>query len=76
MAVSYDFTVHIVVSGLSHLHRLVPPFIHQKFKTNNVLVDENFISKVADAGIVRLLQRIEDAGPSQISNASVFQDPE
>lgn len=62
--------------GLSHLHGLMPPLVHRDFKTNNVLVDENFISKVADAGITRVLERIEDAGPSQASGATVFQDPE
>lgn len=40
------------------------------------MVDENFIAKVADAGIAQLLQRLEDAGPSQSSGGNVFQDPE
>lgn len=62
--------------GLSHLHSLIPPLVHRDFKTNNVLVDENFIAKVADAGMVRLLRRIEDAGPSQASAITVYQDPE
>ncbi|XP_043708398.1 probable receptor-like protein kinase At1g30570 isoform X2 [Telopea speciosissima] len=63
--------------GLCHLHSLRPPLVHKNFKTANVLVDENFIAKVADAGVFELLERIEDAGPSSrpmIGN--VFQDPE
>uniref|UniRef100_A0A0D9WFT3 non-specific serine/threonine protein kinase n=1 Tax=Leersia perrieri TaxID=77586 RepID=A0A0D9WFT3_9ORYZ len=63
--------------GLNHLHTLVPPLIHKDFKTSNVLVDENFIAKVADAGLVRLLRGYEDVGPSHgFSSSSVYQDPE
>ncbi|XP_062179269.1 probable receptor-like protein kinase At2g39360 isoform X2 [Phragmites australis] len=62
--------------GLNHLHSFVPPLIHKDFKTNNVLVDENFIAKVADAGLVRLLRGSEDVGPSHGFSSSVYQDPE
>jgi serine/threonine protein kinase len=50
--------------------------IHKNFKTNNVLVDENFIAKVADVGLVRLLRGSDDAGPSHGFSSSVYQDPE
>ncbi|OVA15022.1 Protein kinase domain [Macleaya cordata] len=63
--------------GLCYLHSMTPPVVHKNFKTVNVLVDENFIPKVADAGIFRLLERIEDAGPSSGSTGdNVFRDPE
>jgi serine/threonine protein kinase len=65
-----------VVVGLSHLHSLVPPLIHMDFKTSNVLVDENFIAKVADAGLIRLLRGPGDIGPSHGFSSSVYQDPE
>lgn len=62
--------------GLAHLHSLSPPLVHGNFKTSNVLVDENFIAKVADAGLVKLLERIDDAAPSQASVRDVFKDPQ
>ncbi|KAL5541815.1 hypothetical protein UlMin_009525 [Ulmus minor] len=62
--------------GLCHLHGLRPPLVHKNFKTANVLVDENFIAKVADAGVSRLLEKIEEAGSSRASSVNVFQDPE
>ncbi|KAK8510865.1 hypothetical protein V6N12_036779 [Hibiscus sabdariffa] len=62
--------------GLCHLHSLIPPLIHKNFKTANVLVDENFTAKVADAGVTMLLEKIEEAGPSHASSINVFRDPE
>ncbi|KAJ9700088.1 hypothetical protein PVL29_005765 [Vitis rotundifolia] len=62
--------------GLHHLHTLKPPLVHRNFKTANVLVDENFIAKVADTGVSRLLEKIEDAGPSQTTSVNVFQHPD
>lgn len=62
--------------GLSHLHSQQPPILHGNFRTANVMVDENFIAKVSDAGLPRLLEKIEDAGPSQSSSVNVFSDPE
>ncbi|KAK8959449.1 putative leucine-rich repeat receptor-like serine/threonine-protein kinase [Platanthera guangdongensis] len=62
--------------GLAHLHSLSPPLIHRNFKTSNVLVDENFIAKVADAGLVQLLERMDGAGSSQASVNDIFQDPQ
>ncbi|XP_058102831.1 probable leucine-rich repeat receptor-like protein kinase At5g49770 isoform X2 [Magnolia sinica] len=63
--------------GLAYLHGLTPPLIHKDFTTTNVLVDENFIAKVADAGLRNLLSRIEAAGPSsQMMADNAFLDPE
>lgn len=50
--------------------------VHKNFKTANVLVDEDFNAKVADAGVPKLLEKIEEAGPSRSSSVNVFQDPE
>ncbi|XVF83615.1 hypothetical protein PTKIN_Ptkin16aG0503800 [Pterospermum kingtungense] len=62
--------------GLCHLHGLKPPIVHSNFKTANVLVDESFIAKVSDSGVSKLLQRMEEAGPSHTSSVNVFRDPE
>ncbi|TQE02720.1 hypothetical protein C1H46_011693 [Malus baccata] len=61
--------------GLSHLHGLKHPIVHKNFKTANVLVDENFTAKVADAGISKLLEKIEEAGPSRTPSVNFFEDP-
>ncbi|KAE8697442.1 Chalcone and stilbene synthase family protein [Hibiscus syriacus] len=63
--------------GLAHLHSLSPRLVHKDFKTANVLVDENFIAKVADAGIRNFLGRIDIAGPSsQLMTDEIFLAPE
>ncbi|KAL8260895.1 hypothetical protein R6Q59_024944 [Mikania micrantha] len=64
-------------SGLAHLHSLSPRLAHKDFKTANVLVDENFIAKVADAGVRNFLGRVDSAGPSsQTIIDEIFLAPE
>ncbi|GMH23857.1 hypothetical protein Nepgr_025700 [Nepenthes gracilis] len=63
--------------GLAHLHSLSPRLVHKDFKTTNVLVDENFIAKVADAGIRNFLGIFDIAGPSsQVAADEIFLAPE
>lgn len=63
--------------GLAHLHSLSPRVVHKDFKTANVLVDENFIAKVADAGLRNFLGRTDVAGPSsQVTAEEIFLAPE
>ncbi|KAI4348394.1 hypothetical protein L6164_009121 [Bauhinia variegata] len=63
--------------GLAHLHSLSPRLVHKNFKTANVLVVENFIAKVADAGLRNFLGRIDIAGPSsQVIADEIFLAPE
>jgi hypothetical protein len=45
------------------------------FKTVNVLVDEDFIPKVADSGIRGLLDRLGSADPSSRISNDPFLDP-
>ncbi|PKA54808.1 Calmodulin-binding receptor-like cytoplasmic kinase 1 [Apostasia shenzhenica] len=65
-----------VLMCLDHLHGLDSPMVHMNFKTANVLVDEDFIPKVADAGIRSLLYRIDGAAPSRMTIIDPFLDPE
>ncbi|KAI7731034.1 hypothetical protein M8C21_033112 [Ambrosia artemisiifolia] len=63
--------------GLAHLHSLSPRLAHKDFKTANVLVDENFIAKVADAGVRNFLGLGDSAGPSsQTRIDEIFLAPE
>ncbi|KAL5718669.1 hypothetical protein ACHQM5_011547 [Ranunculus cassubicifolius] len=62
--------------GLAHLHSMRPPMVHKNFKTANVLVDENFIAKVADAGIRNFLGRADASSSSQTPFDDVFLAPE
>ncbi|KAF3435326.1 hypothetical protein FNV43_RR22413 [Rhamnella rubrinervis] len=63
--------------GLAHIHSLSPRLVHKDFKTANVLVDENFIAKVADAGLRNFLGRVNFAGPSsQVTADEIFLAPE
>ncbi|KAI4963565.1 hypothetical protein ZWY2020_011363 [Hordeum vulgare] len=63
--------------GLDHLHSLAPPLIHKVFNTSNVLVNENFIAKVSDTEVDRLLRRLEDPGsPLNGFSSGVYQDPD
>lgn len=77
-----DFKQRLSISlgaakGLEHLHALVPPLIHTNFKTSNVLVDENFVSKVTDYGLSRLLTgRLEISPSTSGAGTAGFQDPE
>ncbi|KAK9089965.1 hypothetical protein Sjap_023142 [Stephania japonica] len=61
--------------GLAHLHALSPPLVHKNFKTANVLV-ENFVAKVADAGLRNLVGRVGVAGTSSGRADDIFLAPE
>ncbi|GKB89855.1 nodulation receptor kinase, partial [Tanacetum coccineum] len=62
---------------LAHLHSLSPRLAHKDFKTSNVLVDENFIAKVTDAGVRNFLGRGDTTGPSsQVTVDEIFLAPD
>lgn len=54
-----------------------PRLIHKNFKTSNVLVDENFIAKVADAGLYNVMGRTDISESSSRATADeIFLAPE
>ncbi|KAL2320395.1 hypothetical protein Fmac_029364 [Flemingia macrophylla] len=60
-------------TGLAHLHSLSPRLVHKNFKTANVLVDETFNAKVADAGLRNFLGRVDIAGSSShVASDEIF----
>ncbi|XP_022141446.1 proline-rich receptor-like protein kinase PERK3 [Momordica charantia] len=63
--------------GLAHIHSMSPRLIHKNFKTSNVLVDENFIAKVADAGLYNVMGRTDISESSSRATADeIFLAPE
>ncbi|XVE59101.1 hypothetical protein DITRI_Ditri05aG0018300 [Diplodiscus trichospermus] len=60
--------------GPEHLHSLVPLLMHMRFRTSNVLLDENFTAKVSDYGLSKLLS--EDRLYASSSAIDCFLDPE
>ncbi|GFP94509.1 receptor-like protein kinase hsl1 [Phtheirospermum japonicum] len=46
-----------VAQGLAYLHNdLVPPIVHRDIKSTNILLDVDYLPKVADFGIAKVLQ--------------------
>ncbi|XP_066383164.1 uncharacterized protein, partial [Miscanthus floridulus] len=43
-----------IARGMNYLHHSSPPIIHRDLKSSNLLVDKNWIVKVADFGLSRL----------------------
>lgn len=58
--------------GLTYLHELAnPPIIHRDIKSNNILVDDHLIAKVADFGLSKLLGDSKDYVSTQVKGTLV-----
>ncbi|XP_077230088.1 U-box domain-containing protein 35-like [Tasmannia lanceolata] len=45
-----------IATGLLFLHEMKPePLVHRDLKPGNILLDHNFVSKIADVGLARLI---------------------
>lgn len=63
--------------GMAHIHTMSPRLIHKNFKTSNVLVGENFLAKVADAGLYNVMGRSDISESSSRATADeIFLAPE
>uniref|UniRef100_A0A7S4UIN4 Protein kinase domain-containing protein n=2 Tax=Paramoeba aestuarina TaxID=180227 RepID=A0A7S4UIN4_9EUKA len=51
---------HDVALGVSYLHSIVPPVIHRDLKSLNLLVDSNWLVKVADFGLSKIKDFFEE----------------
>ncbi|KAI3870614.1 hypothetical protein MKX03_030178 [Papaver bracteatum] len=71
-----------VACGLSFLHRSVPePIIHRDLKPGNILLDRNYMSKIADVGLAKFVSVIVPDNVTEYRNSSLagtlsYMDPE
>ncbi|XVF23299.1 hypothetical protein REPUB_Repub13aG0025300 [Reevesia pubescens] len=50
-----------VVTGLLFLHQTKPePIVHRDLKPGNILLDQNYVSKISDVGLARLVPAVAE----------------
>ncbi|KAG1342602.1 U-box domain-containing protein 52 [Cocos nucifera] len=55
-----------IATGLLFLHQTKPePLVHRDLKPGNILLDQNFVSKIADVGLARLIPPAADSAVTQ-----------
>ncbi|GJP73714.1 hypothetical protein CLOP_g4406 [Closterium sp. NIES-67] len=65
------------ISGaLLYMHRHDPPILHRDLKPDNILLDGNAISKIADVGLARLIPNEVSAVTWKVRGTAGYIDPE
>ncbi|XVE97951.1 hypothetical protein REPUB_Repub03eG0063100 [Reevesia pubescens] len=71
-----------VASGLAFLHNSKPdPIVHRDLKPGNILLDRNFVSKIGDVGLAKLISdvvpdNITEYKDSTLAVTLFYMDPE
>lgn len=71
-----------VASGLAFLHNSGPePIVHRDLKPGNILLDRNYVSKIGDVGLAKIIpdivpDNVTEYGNSVISGTLCYMDPE
>ena len=48
-----------VAKGLNYLHNKKPPVVHRDLTANNVLLTSDYVAKISDLGVSRILESIQ-----------------
>ncbi|KAK9025176.1 hypothetical protein V6N11_065072 [Hibiscus sabdariffa] len=69
-----------IATGLLFLHQTKPePLVHRDLKPANILLDRNYVSKISDVGLSRLVPAEDDGTPYHLTQARgtfCYIDPE